>query len=218
MLTITAVVNPHVPDIRTHDGLLDLIALGCILEFATALSRERYNEDYDHASPESWRDFTEQSQARTWFRVILKTFATKYTTVIKGKLVHPSCIWETVLVNFASAVVSHLDVEHISMEEIPGLTPEAVEEALHRHLSSDYPHLVAPFEAAIETLPRQNCLSWNGSRIQIQKKTRVFDKMLAAMGITEALHCASSAILSEGADSGVEELNKYFSGVWLKDV
>ncbi|KZP07551.1 hypothetical protein FIBSPDRAFT_762772, partial [Athelia psychrophila] len=35
-------IHEHVPDMLTIDGLLDVIAVGCVLEFTTALSRSRY--------------------------------------------------------------------------------------------------------------------------------------------------------------------------------
>lgn len=45
--------DPHVPEIQTADGLLDIIAVGCILEFASALTRDIYSGKQDETNEET---------------------------------------------------------------------------------------------------------------------------------------------------------------------
>lgn len=57
--------DAHVPDMRTQDGFLDVVALGCVLEFATALDRARYDERHDPSSQQARAAITRENQART---------------------------------------------------------------------------------------------------------------------------------------------------------
>lgn len=199
---------------RRQDGLLDFIGVGCVVEFATALNRERYAEGYDPTLTSSVEDLAGECQARTMFRVIMKTFATKFTTVIKGKVVHPSYVWQKILVQFAAAVVAHMEARSDEAEGSPGRTPIAVQEALRRHLQLDHPHLVAPFDAALKEDPKPASLTWDGPRIKIRRKGPVFDKVMGAMGAVEALDWDERRLQPIGEHSGTKEVDEYYKGVW----
>lgn len=213
----------------TPTGLKDVIALGCILEFATALSLDKYSEDYDHAAQASLQDFADERQARTFFRVIMKVFATKYTTLINGTVVHPSYVWQKIMIRFAAAFVTHMKAKEPLVEPVPGRTSLTVEQALRRHFELDYPHLVSPFQAALDEVPAITSLTWEASppkdaslaksvarspRIQIRRKTAIFCKMLKAAGIVEALDYEPFPLYPNGIQSGIEEVNQYYQRVW----
>lgn len=197
-----------------EEGLLDMIAVGCVLEFATALSRTRYAPEYDPNSDEACEEHSQESQARTFFRVIMKTFATKYGLFIDDKMVHPSYLWQHILVGFAAAVVAHMHAKKKVVVMAPGVSPGTVEDALRLHLQVDHPHLLAPFNAALGEDPPRKALSWDGPPINIAPKTSAYEQLLQAVGIREKLDLAKWPIRVAGVDSGIEGVDKYYQTEW----
>lgn len=196
---------------RTQDGLLDVIALGCVLEFATALRSDRYGADYDPSSASVAADLQQENLARTWFRVIMKTFASKFFTVIEGTIVHASYIWESVMVGFAAAVITHMRAKHDDVEQVPGRGPEEVAMALYSHVAFDHPHLLEPLHRASAETPARTSLTWNGPAIQIKRKTPAFYPMLRAIGVSEELDWEGFPLRLEGTS---RVMNKYYAGGW----
>lgn len=202
----------------TEDGFLDVIALGCVLEFTTALTRIRYHPRYNPDTAEAEANYAEESQARTWFRVIMKIFATKYGTLVAGNIVHPSYILHRSLVGFAAAVVTHMKAQDGMLEPFEGGSASTVASKLRLHLKVDHPHLVAPFNAALKVQPPITSLSWDGGRIQIMPKTDEFDKLVQAVGIPEPLDLVERPLHPVGRSlTEIAALNKYFQGSWNGD-
>lgn len=200
---------------QTQDGLLDVIALGCVIEFATALCRVRYADHYDPDTAEAETIHAEESQARTWFRVIMKIFATKYGTVVSGQMVHPSYIWHHCLVGFAAAVVTLMKTKARTLEPFPNGTASKVTSTFRSHLEHDHPHLLAPFNAALKekigNKPARTSLLWDGRAIQIFPKPRVYGKLMQAMGIPENVDSADRPLHPGGPSRAeTDALNEYF--------
>lgn len=216
-LTSPTAPNAHIPDLSTEDGLLDTVALGCVLELATPLSQDRYATDYDPTNDENWFEFNEEARARTWFRVIMKKFAIKYATIIDGCVVHPSYIWQYCLVGFAAAFLTHINAKDEEVKPVPGRTPEKVTEALRWHFQREHPHLVGAFDAAIQGPEPRTSLTWNGPKIQIIRKSTALDQMFRATGIMEALDLPGFPLYPEGVSSANEVVNDYYRGVWPED-
>lgn len=202
------------PDMQTEDGLLDVIGLGCVLEFHTALSRARYTRNYDPGTDKACFDYTEESLARTWFRVIMKMFATKCTLVIDHRIVHPSYLWHQVMIGFAAAVVNHMKAKQKDVILSPGVTPATVEKALRAHLALDHPHLVTSFDAALKATPAHTSLTWDGPHIQIISKSSAFLQLLHAVGIPEQEDLVTLPLRAVGVRGPQEIVNKYYKGVW----
>lgn len=203
------VKHAHVPDMRTPEGLADVLALGCVLEFATPLRRDRYGRGYDASSDAVARDLEEENLARTWFRVIMKTFATKYFLVIKGAIIHASYIWEYVLVGFAAAVVTHMHNKMAAVELEEGRTAETVSDAFSWHLGQDYPHLVQPFMTALADTPARTSLTWNGPPIEIKRKTHAFYPIMRAAGFVEGVEWKGAPLHADGVSP---RMNTYYKG------
>ncbi|KZP24898.1 hypothetical protein FIBSPDRAFT_950925 [Athelia psychrophila] len=127
---------------RRAGGLLDVITLGCVLEFTTALGSDRYGNDYDPSSDSVASDLEQENLARTWFRVIMKTFTSRFFTVIEGTIVHTLYIWESILVGFAAAVVRHMKSKQKVVEQVHKRGLKEVAAALSLHLELDHLHLV----------------------------------------------------------------------------
>lgn len=205
------------PDIRKPDGLLDIIALGCVLEFTTALSRARYNKNYDASTDEECAVRMQENQARTWFRVLMKVFATKYYVLTSNNFVHASYVWHSVMVGFAAAVVTHMKEKKNIVKMSPGVTPTAVENALRLHLAEDHPHLVAAFDAALRGMP-QTMLTWpSGVAFEVIPKSPSCDHLLRALGIQEERVVPGTGLALHAPDvntAGENVASRYYRGVW----
>lgn len=205
------------PDIQTQDGLLDIISLGCVLEFATPLSRTRYADNYDQGTDEACSDYTEESQARSWFRVIMKMFAARYMALIDGRIIHLSYVWHRVMVGFAAALVNHMKAKKGIVKMEPGVTPGTVEKALRVHLSLDHPHLVTPFDAALKSTPAHTSLTWDGPTITIVPKSRTCHQLLRAAGFPEERDLVTWPLRAVGVRGLHETVDKYYKGPWSEE-
>lgn len=187
------------PDIRTVDGLLDIIAVGCILEYATALDRDRYLPHYD---PEkNIPQLTEEGHARMRFRVIMKTFSIRYTTAIGGMIVHPSYIWNRILVRFGAALVTYMRTAQATAPKVKGVHAASVSRAVQAHLLSDHPHLVPCFEQDLKDKP--TALSWEGPQISITPRPGAFNDIIDAADVEEPREWAEDPLFIGRVDEGV---------------
>lgn len=204
---------------RTQDGLLDVLALGCVLEFATSLHRDRYVGTYDPATDAACEAQTREDQARTWYRVLLKTFAAKHAIIIEKRMVHVSYLAHSVMVGFAAAVINYMKDQREKAKFAPGQSPSTVEQAMRHHLQEDHPHLVAALDLAlVEEKPRCQ-LTWAGSSFQVVVKSKSFDSLTLALGMPEQRELAScplypSSEMTPGYDcAGAEDaVNGYYGG------
>lgn len=200
---------------RTQDGLLDVIALGCVLEFTTALSRARYAKNYDPGTDEACTDHAQENQARTWFRVLMKVFGTKYAIQFKDKIVHPSYMWHSVLVRFGVSMVNYMRDKAKAVVWGPGMTPAAVKDAVRAHLQEDHPHLLEPFDVAISLDNPGLSMTWDGPDFQIIPKSRSFHALLEALGCHEQRDLDFKLLYPPSALAcAPENLNRYYRDVW----
>lgn len=205
--------DPHVPDMRTQDGLLDVLALGCVLEFSTALDPARYSDAHDPSSTEALATITRENHARTMFRVLLRTFASKYTILLYGELVHPSSIWEAVLVNFAVGMVNTITRRAAQVTFDRGVSPKTVLAAVRHHLQDCKPHLVGPFDDRLTGNKDDLHLSWNGVPFEIIRKGAYWDLTLSVMDLHEERPSFGLGILYNALNA-VPTVNRYYDNIW----
>lgn len=196
------------------EGLLDVIALGCVLEFSAALSRERYEETYDTGTDAACADRMQEDHTRTWFRVLMKTFTTKYTIVVGTEVVHASYLWHSVMVGFAAALVNYVTARQNTVDLAPGVTPESVASAVRLHLREDHPHLVAAFNYALEDKRVRTSLTWDGPAFKVVSKSDPTYRLFEALGILEDHDLAAWPLHAHCEREGEETVNKYYEGVW----
>lgn len=202
------VPDAHVPEIVTQEGLLDVIAVGCILEFASVLNRDYYSGRYDPEDEDTIAVSVEAAHARTRFRVIMKTFAARYTTVIGEHVVHPSYIWNRLLVQFGAAIVTYMQKKTRVAVKSAGVTAPKISAAVKLHLQTDHPHLLVPFQRELKVKP--TALTWDGPPIQIIPRSRAFEDIMNAVGFEEAREWPDRPIYAGGDDS-------YYQGDWSTD-
>lgn len=164
------------------EGLLDVIALGCILEFSTALNRLRYRPDYNPLTDNAER--SEEEHARTRFCVIMKIFGEQFVTSIdQAGLVHSSYIWKRLIVCFAAAVVTYRTARNDVVPDQPGMTTASITAAFRAHLEADHSELLPCFEEDLKKA--LDCLSWDGPQITITPRNESTNPLQSAMGMGE---------------------------------
>jgi hypothetical protein len=72
-------INPHVPDISTERGLLDIMAVGNLLECAMILDSQLYSKLGLH-----WHELAEIAIAQWWYRMLQICFNRQYIMIIGG--------------------------------------------------------------------------------------------------------------------------------------
>lgn len=207
---------------RTIDGLFDVIAVGCVLEFTTALSRSRYDPSYDPGTDEARALRAQENQAREWFRVVMKVFGSQHLILSGRAMVEVSTIWESVMVRFAIAVVNHMKHRSHEKPTAPGVNPHTVEDALRMHLRDDHPDLIPAFEVGLQE-QGMNHLSWPMSDHPLDEvipKRPLAHHLLHALGLPEAreLPGLRLSLNSAQGSTGVRNaVRRFYRGAWPGD-
>lgn len=171
----------------TIDGLLDVIAVGCVLEFTTALSRSRYHPGYDSGTDAARELRVQENQAREWFRVVMKVFGSQYLILSSGAMVDVSTIWQSVMVRFAIGVIHHIQRKKDEVPHPAGVTPKAMEKAFRLHLRVDHPYLNPAFDEGLK-MEHLHELSWPMDQhplLAVLTKSRSCHHLLRALGMSE---------------------------------
>lgn len=143
----------------------------------------------------------------------MKVFSTKYTVQLGGRLIHLSCIWHSVLVSFAVAIVNCITTKAKELVFEPGVTPGTVREALRNHLKQDHPHLLASFDERLRFHGQDVHLTWNGPAFDVIRKTDTFHAITSALGIAEHKQAFGLGQFYEGSNTPAA-LNEYYAGIW----
>lgn len=199
---------------RVADGLLDIIALGCVIEFATALNRFRYRGTYDPDAEQTVRVLEQESLCRSLFRVIMKTFGSKYTLNIEGRLTHPAHLWQSILVRFAVVVVGYMKTEERVVKKEPGLTSEKVEKQMRLHLETDHPHLLPAFNAGLKESPPPRELLWDGRPIQIIARPAAMSALLRASGGMEYRDSQDWPLHRDDVILNADSVDAFYEDAW----
>lgn len=209
--------SPHVPNMLTHCGVFDVINLGCIVELNAALDRARYKSDYREDDEKKLRDLEQESQSRTFFRVIMKTFASKYFLKVGPTVEHPTLIWQSHLVKFAVVVLGYMKAKFNIVRKEPGLTPEALETRLRLHFQTDHPHLLPAFNAAITDIPAPRELDWAGPPVRVLRRTNVSMPLLRASGSGERRKGFHWPLHRSDDQLNQAPVDAFYEGAWPHD-
>jgi len=79
--------NPHVPDITTTAGLMDMMAIGNLLELANVIDRHSYQQGIH------WTEEPEMALAQWRYRKLQVYFTKRYVTMVGGKSVSPLSVF-----------------------------------------------------------------------------------------------------------------------------
>jgi len=123
------------------EGLLDMIAFGNMVEFATALDQSTYNDD--NISPE---EYEEQETTTARYRMFIRWFGQRFVLMIGLQWVNPSYLFQKSLVDFATTVYGYVIQEEPNLDHTTHLTPLALKKRLLLHISMHWQELTPYFE------------------------------------------------------------------------
>lgn len=157
---------PHIPDIRTENGLKDVMAIGNILELATVLDRRCYVGSGLH-----WTERLEMGTSREMYRQLQSIISLNYVLSVEGKPIRPSAVFQRSLLEFAAAVVVYKEDMHAA-RKIPSCSPVKVKEKMLSLFRSNYPELLPKLQSLIHR--RAQYLYWTGPTISISRRTKEY--------------------------------------------
>jgi hypothetical protein len=156
--------NPHIPKATTPSGLMDIIALGNLLEFSQVLDRRSYyTADGIH-----WQEQHEIAMARQCYRWFQSWFVAKHDTTVGGKRISALCIFHRCLVEFAAAIIVYKRAEWAKTPRrglLRKCTAEIVQEKIVHVFDLNFPELLPCLRKLVED--KAEFLYWTGPPLSI---------------------------------------------------
>jgi hypothetical protein len=153
----------HVINITQVDGLLDVIALGNIIEFAVVLDFRTYEElELDD------NEYLEREAAMTHYRTLITWFSNRYGLRIGDNWVNPSYLFKRELISFGATLGAYFARSHPTVQrhdKLIGISPLKVQKTIQHHIQTSWAHLVPAFEKLAANPP--SLLSYSGPAFRI---------------------------------------------------
>jgi hypothetical protein len=157
--------DPHCPKISTPAGLMDVIAVGNLLECGQVLDRRNYTKVGIH-----WAEQGEMAMARWRYRMLQTIFARHYIVTVDGKPIHPISVFRRSLVEFAAAIVVYKKTRAHHFVKVDGCNAARLEEKMKSVFSANHPELVPVLTRLVDE--GAESLVWTGPAIEILPRTK----------------------------------------------
>lgn len=161
----------HFPDILTQSGLLDLLIVGNVIEFAEALSRPHFAGKVANHIKE------EENVARWRYRQLMNWFAANHVIIMGNFVISPWYIMQLSLVRFASSLCAYM-TRWKAASEIKGCTVPKFRAAVEKHLRRDYPELLGKFKS-LESDPPPS-FAWQGPNFSVVCRSNLSTEMASS--------------------------------------
>jgi hypothetical protein len=181
---------PHIPDITTEEGLLDVIAVGTVIELGFALDHRNY-EGGTVAEDEA----EEMEAAMSRYRIFIRWYSGRYMLLVDRQWVNPTYIFKKRLAEFAATVRSYVgeqEKDALRLDPHHKLSAQTVYRLILRHLTMHWPTLVDYF-MMIKEIPSPFLYHTQPS-FKILVKTDMKVEEFKAVGLTEQLQYAGDPI------------------------
>jgi hypothetical protein len=158
----------HVIDVTQYDGLLDIIAIGNIIEFAVVLDYRTYEEGMELDDSEH----LEREAAMTHYRTLITWFSDRYGLRIGDSWVNPSYFFKRELISFGATLGSYFARAHSTVQrhdKLKGISPLKVTKTIQHHIQTSWSNLVPAFDKLVANPP--SVLSYDGPAFRIFRKT-----------------------------------------------
>ena len=153
--------NPHVPDITTTAGPMDMMAIGNLLELANVIDRHSYQQGIH------WTEEPEMALAQWRYRKLQVYFTKRYVTMVGGKSVSPLSVFRRSLVEFAAAIIVYKrSVKGAAYPKVKGCTKYQLEQKMINLFKSNYPELLPALRALVAK--EHEFMYWTGPPITIR--------------------------------------------------
>jgi hypothetical protein len=147
--------NAHIPDIREHHRLMDLVYVGNILELTPFLDRR--------VAPQTPEATEEMQMAMLQYRHFQREFAAAYHINAGSRAIRPESVFNRSLVEFASAIIDYINVK---IE--PPFRAARIDSIMDK-FKLEFSHLVPVLKASI--IKRNSRFEWGGPHLHITPRT-----------------------------------------------
>jgi hypothetical protein len=176
--------SPHIFDVTCQQGLLDMISLGCLIEFSRALDDRLYRK-IEESIPQDEDDEIDAAQTR--YRRFITWYQERFFIIIDGEWINPSYIFSRRLVDFASTIVLYVKEQvkdfHKAPMEKHTLTVLSITKHLLTHFRGGWPDLAEAF-FEVKKHPSHR-LYYEGPAIQIVARKPDWRQQFAALRLKE---------------------------------
>jgi len=156
--------HPHVPDVYTAAGLMDVMAVGNMLELATAIDRRCYL-----ASSLTLKEREEMGTVRSLYRQLQLVIGRSYVIKVDGMPIHPLLVFRRSLVEFGAALVVYKETMGEELVRSKTCTVDKVKEKTVSYFQANYPNLLPRLQELIDA--RFEFLYWTGPKLSISRRT-----------------------------------------------
>jgi hypothetical protein len=158
----------HVINVTQVDGLLDIIALGNIIEFGVVLDYRTYEEGIELDDNE----YLEREAAMTHYRTFITWFSLRYGLRIGEAWVNPGYLFRRELISFGATLGAYFAKSHPTVQrhdKLKGISPLKVDKTIQHHIKTSWPDLVPAFDKLVANPP--SFLSYKGPAFRIFRTT-----------------------------------------------
>jgi hypothetical protein len=163
----------HIPDITTQEGLLDVIMVGNMLEFASAFSFK-----YFGSKPPA--DVIEERNVAMWrYRLFQGWFNRRYILDIGGAGLNPCYLFNRSLLQFGAAICCYM--RRWEKKVFLGITAKQVTGIVLDHIRNEWQDLLVAFEKTLkDDSTKSNWFTWKGPTFRIFRRdeSQVWTEML----------------------------------------
>jgi hypothetical protein len=148
----------HVIDVTQVDGLLDMIALGNIIEFAVVLDY-RTHEGIELDDDE----YLEREAAMAHYRTFMTWYSKHYGLLINDNWVNASYLVKQQLISFGAILGDYFSKAHSTVQrhdKLKGITPSSVKKIIRHHIQESWSSLLPAFDKLVTEPP--SFLSYTG--------------------------------------------------------
>jgi hypothetical protein len=157
----------HIPDITTSTGLLDIVMVGNVLEFADALSRPYYAGKVP-------KEVTEEENVARWrYRQFIKWFSSRFVLVFDGKFVNPWYLVRMSLAQFSATLCAYMETWETKEANAKGCTPKRFRLAVFNHLRRQWLELVPKFDQLTKGKKSSASFAWGGPSFEVLRREQM---------------------------------------------
>jgi hypothetical protein len=136
----------HVVDVTVLDGVLDIMALGNVIELARALDQLQYSgmETTDE-------ELDEMDAATTRYRLFVRWYSRRFAFIINDEWVSPSYIFRKGLIDYAATVLHYVreqEEDALTIDDEHVLSAAVMKKHLLKHISTHWRRLVGYWNIA----------------------------------------------------------------------
>jgi hypothetical protein len=180
----------HVIDVTKSEGLLDIIALGNIIEFTPAFDLRSYGDiEVDE------EEQLEIEAAMSQYRTFIRWFSKKFGLLMDRHWINPTYLFKRRLASYGASVCVYFHEQHSTTQRqshLAGISPLKVKNMFRQHIKKCWTDLLPLFDELL--INPSAFLYHTGPPVRIVRKTHLHLFAAKVLGRTEDIDYARTPI------------------------